>query len=95
MNELTTIRDDIENMEKIHQLNILQIFNRNDIEYTENSNGIFINMTILDQKIIAEIITYMKYVKLQEMQLDKVEAMKDRYKEEFYKDNKAEPTYTQ
>tara|TARA_A100000164_G_C21328179_1_gene505196 strand:- start:159 stop:443 length:285 start_codon:yes stop_codon:yes gene_type:complete len=86
---LLKIRDDVEKMEKIHQLNILKIFKKHDIEFTENTNGIFINMTILDSTILEEIRSYISYVNLQQKQLNKVEQDKERYKKEFYKDNKA------
>ena len=73
----------------------MKIFNKYGVEYTENANGIFVNLTILKEDIIADITSYIDYVKLQQLQLEKVEAEKDAYKKEFYKDNKAVPTYTQ
>ena len=76
-------------MEKIHQINILKIFKKHNIDFTENSNGIFVNMTILSADILEEINSYISYVNLQQKQLNKVEQDKERYKKEFYKDNKA------
>ncbi len=38
---LQVLRDNIESMEHVHQLRILEIIKNNNIEYTENSNGIF------------------------------------------------------
>tara|TARA_B100000674_G_C37629327_1_gene818044 strand:+ start:337 stop:621 length:285 start_codon:yes stop_codon:yes gene_type:complete len=93
MTLLTSLRDNIENMEKIHQVHILKIFKKYNVEYTENTNGIFINMSILKDEAIAEIKSYIEYVKLQQKQLEKVEAEKESYKKEFYKDNKAVATY--
>lgn len=87
--ELLKIRDHVEKMEKIHQINILKIFKKHNIDFTENSNGIFINMTILNSDILEEINSYISYVNLQQKQLNKVEEDKERYKKEFYKDNKA------
>tara|TARA_Y100000816_G_C25728099_1_gene383573 strand:+ start:266 stop:553 length:288 start_codon:yes stop_codon:yes gene_type:complete len=86
---LTSIRDQIEKMDKIHQLHVLKIFKKYDIDFTENSNGIFVNMTILSEAIINEITSYISYVNLQQKQLNKVEQDKERYKKEFYKHNKA------
>ena len=83
------IRDQVEKMEKIHQVNILKIFKKHNIDFTENSNGIFVNMTILNPDILEEINSYISYVNLQQTQLNKVEQDKERYKKEFYKDNKA------
>ena len=88
-NELLIIRDEIEKMEKIHQVHILKIFKKNNIDFTENSNGIFVNMSILSKDILNDIRSYIKYVNLQQKQLNKVEQDKERYKKEFYKDNKA------
>ena len=44
---------------------------------------------------INDIKSYIDYVKLQQKQLEKVEAEKDAYKKEFYKDNKAVASYNQ
>jgi hypothetical protein len=46
-------------------------------------------MTILSEDILKEINSYISYVKLQQTQLNKMEQDKERYKKEFYKDNKA------
>jgi DNA-binding cell septation regulator SpoVG len=86
---LLKIRDEVEKMEKIHQINILKIFKKHNIDITENSNGIFVNMTILGSDILEEINSYISYVNLQQNQLNKIEQDKERYKKEFYKDNKA------
>ena len=86
---LISIRDQIEKMENIHQLHVLKIFKKHNIDFTENSNGIFVNMSILSNDIIDEITSYISYVNLQQKQLNKVEQDKERYKKEFYKHNKA------
>jgi len=46
INELKQLRDHIENMDTIHQIHIFKILKQNQIEYTENNNGVFINMTL-------------------------------------------------
>jgi hypothetical protein len=88
-NELLSIRDQIEKMDKVYQIHILKILKNHNIDLTENSNGIFINMSILSKEILSELNNYIKYVRLQQKQLNKVEEDKERYKKEFYKDNKA------
>tara|TARA_B100000795_G_C22802725_1_gene442822 strand:- start:2460 stop:2747 length:288 start_codon:yes stop_codon:yes gene_type:complete len=92
--ELITLRDSIEKMEKIHQMHVFKILKKSNIEYTENSNGIFFNITMLENNHIKEIVSYMDYVTLQQKQLNKIEDDKERYKKEFYKDNKAISSYT-
>ena len=79
------LRDSIEAMEQIHQIRILEICNEYSVKYTENANGIFINMTLLDDAVLDRVCQYMNYVHLQQSQLDNVEATKEKYKKEFYK----------
>ena len=87
---LECLRDDIEKMEKIHQERIFNILKESKINYTKNSNGVFINMSLLNKKIIEEIKNYILYVELQQQQLNKVEEDKEHYKKTYYdnKDNK-------
>lgn len=92
-NSIINLRDNIEDMEHIHQLRILEIINKETKDYTENSNGIFINMTLLSKKTIEEIKNYIEYVTLQQLQLDKIENDKASLKKTFYKDNKGSAMY--
>jgi len=92
-NNIKKLRDIIENMNKIHQIHILKILKENDIQFTENSNGIFVNMSLLNKKTLNRIRKFIKYVHLQEEQLENVEDIKAKYQEEFYKDNKEDAAY--
>ena len=69
INELKKLRDHIEKMDMIHQIHILKILKDNNIEYTENTNGVFINMTLLDESTLKQIMNFIKYVNLQQKQL--------------------------
>ena len=88
INDLKRLIDNIEKMETIHQIHIFKILKENQIEFTENSNGVFINMTLLDELTLKQINTFIKYVNLQQKQLETVEDIKAQYQKEFYKDNK-------
>ena len=88
INELKRLRDHIENMDSIHQVHIFKILKQNQIEYTENNNGVFINMTLLNSHTLKHIKNFIKYVDLQQKQLESVEDIKAKYQKEFYKDNK-------
>jgi len=88
ISDLKLLRDHIENMDPIHQIHIFKILKQNQIEYTENNNGIFINMTLLTNHTLKHIRHFIKYVDLQQKQLESVEDIKAKYQEEFYKDNK-------
>ena len=93
INNLKKLRDIIEEMNKIQQTHILKILKEENIEFTENSNGVFINMTLLDNKTLTRVKEFIKYVHLQEKQLENIEDIKAKYHEEFYKDNKEKSSY--
>lgn len=88
MTDLKKLRDAIQQLEKIHQLYILNLVITRSVAYTENSNGVFINMSTISAEVIGEIQHYLKYVELQENQLEDAEVLKERYKESLFKDNK-------
>ena len=84
VNKIKRLRDTIEQMEKVHQLQILDICKRHNVQYTENINGIFINMILLKEATLLAIDEYINYITLQQLQLDDAEATKKQYQEEFY-----------
>ena len=86
--DIKKLRDTIQEMDPIHQVNILKIIKKNAVDFTENSNGIFINMSLLDETTINEMTKFVKYVNLQEKQLDSVEDIKAQYEKELFKGNK-------
>jgi len=88
MESLKHLRKHIQSLEKIHQQHILKIIMENKTHYTENSNGVFINMVTLDVVTIDSIKKYLEYVNLQEDHLDQGEIEKNKYKDELEKDNK-------
>ncbi len=88
MRYLKKLRDSIQQLEKIHQLYILNLVILRAVPYTENSNGVFINMSTISPEVIEEIREYLKYVELQEIQLEDDEVLKERYKKSLFKDNK-------
>lgn len=81
---LKLLRNDIENLESVHQKEVFEIIKKTNIGYTKNKNGIFINMCLLKNKTLTAIKTYIKYVKIQKQHLNKDEEDKKMYKEKFY-----------
>tara|TARA_B100000686_G_C16642113_1_gene890740 strand:+ start:298 stop:576 length:279 start_codon:yes stop_codon:yes gene_type:complete len=81
---LTTLRESIENLEKFHHIEILRILKKYNVNFTENRNGVFVNMIILDDNVINELTEYIKYVKAQETQLKKIEIKKKKFKDTFF-----------
>lgn len=94
-NTLNTIREQIENMSKFNQIEILRLLKKNkEVIINENKYGCHINLSELENKVIEELLTYIKYVNTQEIYLNNVEKEKEKYKNTFFlKDNKDTSTY--
>jgi len=88
--ELNYIRDAIENMNKFNQVEVLRILHKHkDITLNENKYGIHINLSELRKEVLDELQIYMNYVKTQEINLNKDEKEKEKYKNIYFaKDNK-------
>ena len=85
IDRLKNIKDTIECMNKCYQLEILKIFQtETSIILSENNNGIFINLTDIDIKIVNKIEEYIGYVKEQQLQLSSIEDEKADIKKEFF-----------
>jgi hypothetical protein len=88
--KLNNIREQIENMSKFNQIEILRVLtNYKDVIINENKYGIHINLSELPSKIINDLLMYIKYVNNQELYLNNAEKEKEKYKNTFFlKDNK-------
>jgi hypothetical protein len=89
-NQLNYIREQIENMSKFNQIEILRILTKNkNVIINENKYGIHINLSELQDSILNELMVYIKYVNTQEIYLNNAEKEKEKYKNTFFlKDNK-------
>ena len=82
INQLELLKRNIESLEKIHQIEVLRIINKKQSNVlNENKNGIYINMSSLDNETVYEIKEYMKHIYTQEQQLN----INEKLKEEFLK----------
>ena len=89
MTDLNCLKERIENLNKFHQVEILKLLKTDDTcRLNENKNGIFINLTSLNDKIIYEIEKYLEYVQKQETQLSETETQKSILTNTFFKDSK-------
>lgn len=88
--KINNIREQIENMSKFNQIEILRILTKNkNVIINENKYGIHINLSELDTDILKELCVYIKYVNTQEIYLNGAEQEKEKYKNTFFvKDNK-------
>jgi hypothetical protein len=89
-NFLNNIREQIENMSKFNQIEVLRILTKSKfVILNENKYGIHINLSELPENILNELHMYIKYVNTQETYLNNAEKEKEKYKNTFFlKDNK-------
>ena len=90
MENVANLRDRIEQLDKKNQVEVFRIFNKHGCSFTENKNGVFMNLSVVASEVINEIQEYLKYVEKQENQLEELESEKMQMKETFFKDNKEE-----
>ena len=67
MTSLICLKEQIEDLTKFHQIEILKILKEDDtITLNENKNGIFINLTNLKESIVIQLEDCLKYVQKQD-----------------------------
>lgn len=82
--ELNLIKDAIDKMVKINQVEILRILQKNPkINLNENNYGVHVNLSDLPFSTIQEIKNYINYVNAQEKNLNHVELQKNNMKNLF------------
>lgn len=86
-NYLMSLKDGIENMPVVHQIEILRILHAKHTQINENKNGVFVNISKLNNELLQELYDYMKYVINQEKHLNEIEEQKQTLTKEFF-DNK-------
>jgi hypothetical protein len=83
-NYLMSLKDGIENMPVVHQIEILRILHSKNTQINENKNGVFVNISRLNNDILTQLYDYMKYVINQEKQLNEIEEQKQNLTKEFF-----------
>lgn len=78
------LKKKIEDLDEIHHKKILEIFVKHNIHVSENRNGCFINISNLDSNIISEIETYIKYIEVQENELNNIEQKKQELTNDYF-----------
>jgi hypothetical protein len=84
VHKITQLKNDIEKIDKIHHIKIFKILKENNIKFSENRNGIFINMNSFNDKTIKTIENTLLYIKEQEKNLKDVESKKNELKDDFF-----------
>lgn len=83
-NYLMSLKDGIENMPIVHQIEILRILCSKNTQINENKNGVFVNISRLNNDILTQLYDYMKYVINQEKHLNEIEEQKQNLTKEFF-----------
>ena len=68
--KLIVLKDKIENLEAFHHNKILKVLIKNNIKYSENRNGIFVNMNSFNESTMEEIDKTLLYITKQEKNLN-------------------------
>ena len=82
--ELQNLKDKIEKLSRENHIEIFKILKENEVTFSENKNGIFINISELDKAIIDKLVDYVEYYYSQEHILNKAEKEKEKYKQNYF-----------
>ena len=85
--KLKKLKSAIENLDKIHHLKIFEVLKTYGIKFSENRNGIFVNMTSFDEPTIIALENALKYINVQEKSLKDVELIKKELEGDFFNKN--------
>lgn len=91
--KLIVLKDKIENLEAFHHNKILKVLIKNNIKYSENRNGIFVNMNSFNENTVEEIGKSLLYITKQEKNLKDIETIKEEINKDYFEnDNKEKST---
>ena len=77
--------NDIKNLSKNEHIQIFHIIKNANIKYTENNNGIFINLNNINNALLYKLIDFIKYTKFNNNELEKIDKIQDKLREENIK----------
>lgn len=78
---------EIRNLNKFEHIEIFKILKSHNISYTENINGIFINLSPINISVLNNIITFINYVKNKNIELLEKENNQQKTKEKIFGDS--------
>ena len=82
---LKTLRDNIESLSEFHQIEVLRILHSNHITFSENKNGVFVNLSYVNYDVMNKINDYVTFVNKQETQLCEFEEKKILLSNQYFK----------
>lgn len=84
--KLIQLKNELEQLDDKLHIEIFKILKDNNIDYSENKNGIFVNLSCIDHTILEQLVQYLSMKKEQNYYLEQVEHQKEEYKSLFFKD---------
>lgn len=84
MANLKHIKELIESLSLQQQIFIGKMFYEENISMFENKNGVFINLTEVDELILEKINIQLQQIKEQEQSLNQLEVKKQEYKDNYF-----------
>ena len=85
---LEKIRKTIESLNSTHHVEVAKILLNHNVKLSENSNGIFINLTNLSENTIKDLECYLKFVNNQNKIIMQDEEKKEAIENIYFKDIK-------
>jgi hypothetical protein len=82
---LKMLRDNIEALPIFHQIEILRILYKNHITFSENKNGVFLNLSYVNLDVIHKMNEYVTFVQNQENQMCEFEKKKMTISNQYFK----------
>ena len=93
--ELKKLNNKVNKLNEFHHKKIFDIIKNNNIKYSENRNGVFINLNNLSSNILDKIKQYMEYINIQEKNISNFENIKKEFKKDFFTNIKKEDKDTE
>ena len=84
INDIETIKRNIEVLSKTHHIEILKILkNFPEVKLNENKSGVYVNLTFLPKNVLDSIMEYLTYISGQEKMLEFAEIEKSFFKNQI------------
>lgn len=84
--DILNLRNKITKMSRHDQIEIFKLFRKKKIKYTENKNGIFINLTKLNNKMLLELQNFVDFSIQNKDTIEKENIIRDSYRNKVEKD---------
>ncbi len=86
--DLKKLRDNIDTLDKSKHIELFNLIKENDIQYSSNKNGIFINLSFVEKEKIDKIKNFVYLINERENYINEVENEKDKMKNYFFSNEK-------